>query len=47
MKPPQIVRHEKDKPINIQIPECCKNGDPNCPHVTHVQKGRKKTNVGL
>lgn len=33
-------------PEHMIIPECCRNGDPNCPHVPKKQR-QLKTNVGL
>lgn len=42
---------EKPQPIEIEpvmiiIPECCKLGLPNCPHVPKKKK-KAKTNIGL
>jgi len=33
-------------PENLIIPECCRNGDPKCPHVPKKQRQTKR-NIGL
>ena len=33
--------------VKIILPECCKNGDPDCPHVWGKRPKPKKRNVGL
>lgn len=46
---PIIKRREKDEPLNIEIPICCREGHPDCPHVVNVSKfdAKKKQNIGL
>ena len=44
--PPVIRRAETGEPINIEIPICCREGHPDCPHVAKPPK-KKKQNVGL
>lgn len=43
---PTIRRREKNEEIVIQIPDCCREGREDCPHVVKKQKP-KKQNIGL
>ena len=45
-KYPIIRRREKDDPIELQIPICCREGHKDCKHVAKKDKP-KKTNIGL
>jgi len=35
-----------EQTVKIQIPECCKTGDPDCKHVPVAQQ-KEKVNIGL
>jgi len=43
---PTIRRAEKDEPIVIEIPICCREGWDDCKHVAKKQKPKKR-NIGL
>lgn len=45
-KPKEEKPKEKPKTITWQIPQCCLEGWPSCPHVLKKQRPVKK-NVGL
>lgn len=44
---PVIMTQKDVDAFVMQIPECCREGHPDCPHVIKEQKKQKPKNIGL
>lgn len=52
MSKPRIVRKEDIKgfmpeEMIVQIPDCCREGHPDCPHVLNKDQPKKRRNIGI
>lgn len=43
----EIIETGESKDLVVNIPECCRKGLPDCPHVMDRDVKSKKTNIGL
>lgn len=46
IKTPRTNKNEMTEELILQIPRCCKEGWPDCPHVAREEKV-KSNNIGL
>jgi hypothetical protein len=44
---PIIISRDKDEPTVMHIPECCREGWPDCPHVINRKLEPKRTNPAV
>lgn len=44
---PVVVSKEKYEEVTLIIPECCREGWPDCPHVVNRTPEVKRKNIGL